>query len=192
MPLPVGTAADEIAAVLHPARVGTRRLTGPAGVVVVHEGDRALGPPADQPRRLAVRVPQAPELVFGNRLLQHRLGGKIKRRRGRCPASRTCSAASGSDPTRAVRRAPSSPRAKTRRRSSPPPPRCCPRTPSRRKRRIFSVIEPPPDEPDGVFEPVEPRGELAPRGRWRGPGPARAGTTRPCRCYPRRETRDRP
>ena len=165
MPLPVGTAADEIAAVLHPARVGTRRLTGPAGVVVVHEGDRALGPPADQPRRLAVRVPQAPELVFGNRLLQHRLGGKIKRRRGRFRAVQPVAHAL---PHRVlIQREPSvglparlGPKLGDVHR---PRPHGVVHVLLHKSRAVsFGVIEPPPDEPDGVFEPVEPRGEFAP------------------------------
>mmetsp|Transcript_5367 Transcript_5367/g.13711 ORF Transcript_5367/g.13711 Transcript_5367/m.13711 type:complete len:311 (+) Transcript_5367:397-1329(+) len=54
-------------------------LEAGAGVVVVNEGDGVRGGEPDQPRRVAVLIHQPPALPLGDRLLQHRLGGKIKR-----------------------------------------------------------------------------------------------------------------
>mmetsp|Transcript_5782 Transcript_5782/g.10922 ORF Transcript_5782/g.10922 Transcript_5782/m.10922 type:complete len:241 (-) Transcript_5782:1254-1976(-) len=51
-----------------------------ARVVVVNEGARSAGPPSTHTRHLVAIVSQPPELSL-HRLLQHRLGGEVERRR---------------------------------------------------------------------------------------------------------------
>mmetsp|Transcript_7826 Transcript_7826/g.23112 ORF Transcript_7826/g.23112 Transcript_7826/m.23112 type:complete len:327 (-) Transcript_7826:334-1314(-) len=49
-----------------------------ASVVVIDEGDGAGGPPPDDPRRFALRIPQPPELPQVQRFLQHPLGAEVE------------------------------------------------------------------------------------------------------------------
>jgi hypothetical protein len=48
-------------------------------VMVVYKCYRPAGPPADEPRCLALRINQPPELTALDRLLQHALCHKVKR-----------------------------------------------------------------------------------------------------------------
>mmetsp|Transcript_15499 Transcript_15499/g.50959 ORF Transcript_15499/g.50959 Transcript_15499/m.50959 type:complete len:272 (+) Transcript_15499:338-1153(+) len=58
------------------ARFVVRHL--PSSVVVIDEGDGALGPPTDEPRRFSTRIAKAPELPAVHRLLQNCFGSKVK------------------------------------------------------------------------------------------------------------------